>query len=102
MEWNTLIQMSRQLGVVKERLEEIGSSLAVVAGSQELFFRSTLNLTQAMGQAFVPIVYDDFRLPVNTSSLPTNPVGTPEETPSKEELQLTREVEGDEERLRTR
>ena len=91
MERNALIRMSRQLG-------EIGSSLAVVVGSQELFFRSTLNLTQVMGQAFVPIVYNNFGLPVDVSSPPTNPVGTPEETPSEEELRLTREVEEDEER----
>ena len=81
LEQNALVQMSRQLRGVEERLKEIGSSLAVVAGSQELFFGSALNLTQRMGQAFVPIVYDNFGLPVDVSSPPTNPVGTPEETP---------------------
>ena len=94
--------MSWQLGGVEERLEEIRSSLAVVAGSQELFFRSALNLTQRMGQAFMPIMYNNFGLPVNMSSPPTNPVGTPKETPPEEELWLTREVEEDEERWRTR
>ena len=102
MEQNTLVCMSRSLGVVEERLEEIGSSLAVVAGGQELFFGSILNLTWEMGQAFALIVYDDFGLPVNASSPPINPVGTPEETLSEEELQLTHEVEEDKEGWRTR
>ena len=102
IEQNTLVWMSQSLRVVEERLKEIGSSLAVVAGGQELFFGSVLNLTQEMGQAFAPIVYDDFGLPVDISSPPTNPVGTPEETPLEEELQLTREVEEDEERWRAR
>ena len=102
MEQNALVWMSQQLGVVKEWLREIRSSLAVAAGGQELFFGSALNLTWVMGQAFVPIMYDNFRLPVNIWSPPTNPVGTPEETPSEEELRLTCEVEEDEERWRTR
>ena len=102
MEQNALVQMSQQLGVVKEQLKEIGSSLVVVAGGQELFFGSTLNLTQETGQAFAPIMYDDFGLPVDMLSPPTNPVGTPEETPSEEELRLTCEVEEDKERWRAR
>ena len=55
-----------------------------------------------MGQAFTPIIYNDFGLPVNALSPPTDPVGTPEETPLEEELWLTREVEEDEERWRIR
>ena len=94
--------MSWQLGGVEERLEEIRSSLAVVAGGQELFFRSALNLTWRMGQAFVPIMYNDFGLPINVSLPPTNPVGTPEGTQSEEELWLTCKVEEDKERWRTR
>ena len=55
-----------------------------MAGGQELFFGSVLNLTWEIGQAFAPIVYNDFRLPVDVSSPPTNPVGTPEETLSED------------------
>ena len=69
MEQNALVRMSQSLGVVKEWLEEIRSSLAVVVGGQELFFGSVLNLTQEMGQAFTLIVYNDFGLPVNALSL---------------------------------
>ena len=72
LEQNTLVQMSQQLKGVKGWLEEIGSSLAVVTGGQELFFRSTLNLTQRMGQAFMPIVYDNFGLPIKESLPPTD------------------------------
>ena len=94
--------MSRQLGGVEERLEEIRSSLAVVAGGQELCFGSILNLTQRMGQAFMPIMYDDFGLPIKELLPPTDQEETLEETPLEEELQLTYEVEEDKERWRTR
>ena len=98
LEQNALVQMSCQLEGVEGRLGEIGSSLAVLAGNQELFFGSTLNLTWRMGQAFMSIVYDDFRLPIKESLPPTDQ----EETPSEEELCLTHKVEEEEERWRTR
>ena len=94
--------MAQQLEGVKGRLVEIGSSLEVIAGSQELFFGSTLDLTQRMGQAFVPIVYNNFGLPIEELSPPTDQEETLDETPSEEELRLTREVKEDKERWRTR
>ena len=51
---------------------------------------------------FVPIVYDNFGLPVEESSPPTDREETLDETSSEEELRLTHEVEEDEERWRTR
>ena len=94
VECNALVWMSQQLKGVEGRLKEIGSSLVVVAGGQELFFGSALNLTWRMGQAFMPIMYDNFRLPVKELPHPTDQ----EETPSEEKLWLTRKVKEDEER----
>ena len=69
-----------------------------MAGGQELFFGSALNLTQRMGQAFVPIMYGDFGLPIEELPLPTDQ----EETPLEEELHLICAAEEEEERWRTR
>ena len=102
LERNALVRMAQQLKGVEGRLVEIRSSLEVIAGGQELFFRSTLNLTRRMGQAFMPIMYSDFGLPIEELSPPTDQEETLDETPSEEELWLTRKVKEDKERWRTR
>ena len=51
-----------------------------------------------MEQVFVPIVYDNFGLPIEELSPPTDWEEILDETPLEEELQLTHEVEEDEER----
>ena len=54
------------------------------------------------GQAFMPIMYNNFRLPIEESLPPTDREETLDETPLEEELRLIHEVEEDEEMWRTR
>ena len=59
VERNTLARLSRQFRGVERSLEEIGSSLGALAGGQELFFKSTLNLTQRMQEVFIPTMLEE-------------------------------------------
>ena len=53
---NALTRLSQQVRGVELSLEEIGSSLVVLARGQELFFGGTLNLTWGIQKAFLPTV----------------------------------------------